>query len=158
MENLAFMYTLVNKLFLAISEVIAELPDGQQWLERVIESLSRRVYYEFERDYYSRGNQATDYAQAWVRVLGKQGFLKESHYRFVQEDGVINVYITNGTCAYREYCRQAKREGTLFVCPRMTSIKWIIAVKTGQPYLMVTDEIDNEGVCRGRVYPEDSGK
>lgn len=157
MENRAFMYTLVNKLFLAISEIVAELPDGRRWLERIIENLSSRVYHQFERDYYSRGDQPTDYALAWVRVLAKQGFLNESHYDFIPENGNIKVNIQNGTCAYREYCRQARREGTLFVCPRMTSIKWIITSKTNEPYQVVTEEIDKQGVCRGTIYPEASG-
>jgi len=154
LENVGFLYTLVNKLFLAISEVVQELPEGRELLEQIIENLSRRVYDQFERDYYSRGSQPVDYARAWVRLLGKQGFLDEKHYRFEEADGEIKVSINNGTCAYREYCRQAKRERSLFLCPRMTSIKWIIATKTGKPYRVVTDEIDNEGICRGTVYLE----
>ncbi len=154
MENVGFLYTLVNKLFLAISEVVQNLPEGRPLLEQIIENLSRRVYNQFERDYYSRGSEPIDYATAWVRVLGKQGFLDEKHYHFEKEGDEIKVSIHNGTCAYREYCRQARREGSLFVCPRMTSIKWIIATKTGKPYKVVTDEIDNDGICRGTVYLE----
>lgn len=152
MENRAFMYTLVNKLFLAISQTVQELPKGNSLLERAIENLSERVFNQFKKDYYPLGEGPVDYAVAWVRVLAKQGFLNERHYDIVEEGKEIRISIFNGSCAYTEYCFQAKNEGILFICPRMTSIKWIISRSTGQPYQLSVEEIDREHICTGTVY------
>ncbi|MCR4399374.1 MAG: hypothetical protein QHH05_00960 [Syntrophomonadaceae bacterium] len=153
MDNRAFLYTLVNKLFLAISEQLERVPGGECLLEQVIESLSRRVFEQFESDYYPMGTTPVDYATSWIRLLGRQGFLNENHYEFRTEGEDIHVAIFNGSCAYREYCAQAHKEGLLFLCPRMTSIKWIIARSMGSPYHAVTEKIDCEGMCLGVIRP-----
>ncbi|NLU49048.1 MAG: hypothetical protein GXX09_01365 [Syntrophomonadaceae bacterium] len=152
MENPAFLYTLINKLFLAASETLQEVPGGDVSLENIIENLSRRVFDEFKRDYYPRGTSPKDFATAWIRVLGKQGFLAESHYEFVEEGDNLKVAIFNGSCAYREYCHQAEREGILFICPRMTSIKWVIARSLEKPYRVTPEAIIHSDVCVGTIH------
>ena len=106
------------------------LPDGRTLLERIIEGLSDRVLDQFEKDLYPLG------MTPWIgpepdQASVQAGFVVEEHYEFEEIGDNIEVRIFNGSCSYREYCRQADREGLLFVCPRMQSIKWIISKNTG---------------------------
>ncbi|MGI6488365.1 MAG: hypothetical protein GX964_01165 [Syntrophomonadaceae bacterium] len=146
MDNRLFMYTLVNKLLLAASETMQPLPDGRTLLERIIEGLSDRVLDQFEKDLYPLGNDPVDWARAWIRLLSRQGFVVEEHYEFEEIGDNIEVRIFNGSCSYREYCRQADREGLLFVCPRMQSIKWIISKNTG-PHKVVPRDMIHDHYC-----------
>ena len=144
---------ILNYSYMSACKTMGQIPfSGRHWLEQFILGIAQYFIDEYWDELQLTSKKPVDICRVYLNILDRESFLNIGDYRLEESGDYLLLYIERNNCPYREYNLRAQAEGLPYYCVRLGALQAILRHVLGENY-SASVETDEEGTCRGKLFP-----
>ncbi|GBF33992.1 hypothetical protein DCCM_3103 [Desulfocucumis palustris] len=144
---------IINYMYLSMCRTMNQVPfSGRHWLEQFVTGVAQYFINEYWDDLMLQSKKPLDICRAYLNTLERVDFLNAGDYRLEESGENLLLSVKRDKCVYREYCLRAREEGLPTFCVRLGTLQAILHHVLGENFSESLEK-EEEGVCRGKLFP-----